>query len=342
MPFIKRVSINIDDRIKIYNIYLKYFSQYNPNQCLNIVKKGKLVEYSIADNNIKIVKKIGSESRYGAVYLSKGSNVGELFRFASKIMIKDRYNILEIEILEKVSNLVINKRNPHFPLMYYNFTCNVLNRNPKLPKFAKNKEYIVNLNELANGDLKMYMHTHYNNTKLVSNALAQVYLAILSFHSIGYAHNDAHWGNFLYHKITPGGYIKYNINGREIYLENLGYLWVIWDFGFSDVFYTDTLEDCLKDYYRVLSAFMNERGKPNTGGFLPIQYPITDDIAKLVIFIRTIFESYHKLAKSYATAPSFDNIIFQLFFDRTNLYIKKADLPVNARVINNDAYVINI
>jgi hypothetical protein len=38
---------------------------------------------------------------------------------------------------------------------------------------------------------------------------------------------------FLYHKIKKGGYFHYNIYGKDYYLENLGYLWIIWDFELS-------------------------------------------------------------------------------------------------------------
>jgi hypothetical protein len=41
---------------------------------------------------------------------------------------------------------------------------------------------------------------------------------------------DAHWGNFLYHKIKPGGYIHYKIYDNDIYIKNMGYMWIIWDY----------------------------------------------------------------------------------------------------------------
>ena len=49
-------------------------------------------------------------------------------------------------------------------------------------------------------------------------------------------HNDAHAGNFLYHRVKPGGYFHYNIYGKDYYIENIGYLWVIWDFGLIQPF----------------------------------------------------------------------------------------------------------
>jgi hypothetical protein len=49
-------------------------------------------------------------------------------------------------------------------------------------------------------------------------------------------HNDAHAGNFLYHKIKSDGYFHYNIYGKDYYLKNIGFLWVIWDFGLIQPF----------------------------------------------------------------------------------------------------------
>jgi hypothetical protein len=342
MPFIKRVSIDIDDRIRTYKIYTKYFAQYNKNQCLKIVKKGNNVEYSIADDNIKIVKRIGTESQYGAIYLSKGSNVGELFRFASKIMVQDKSNTIEIKILMQVSKLVINKINPHFPIMYNTFFCNIHEKNRDLPKFANNQDYYINFNELANGDLKMFMLKEYNNYKLVNNAMAQVFIAILSFHSLGYSHNDAHWGNFLYHKINPGGYIKYNINGYEVFIENLGYLWIIWDYGFTKLFDKLDILTTMTDYVRIIKAFGS--GLQLNHGFLPFKTPTTDNTIKLA---HTIIDKYYEMiydeqeiSNFNSSKKSIDSIFFEKLIFETSLFIERIDLPTNAKIINATSYVI--
>ena len=47
---------------------------------------------------------------------------------------------------------------------------------------------------------------------------------------------DSHSGNFLFRKIKKGGYYHYNIYGKDYYVENLGYVWEIQDFGFSHGF----------------------------------------------------------------------------------------------------------
>jgi hypothetical protein len=338
LPFIKRVSFDIDDRIRIYKIYVKYLSKFKVKQCLNIHKSGDNVEYSLADSEIKIIRKIGTESNYGAIYVSKGTNTGELFRFASKIMAQSKDNKKELAILNKLSDIVINKKNPHFPLMYKNFSCDALSKDADLPKFAMNKRYFINLNELANGDLKMFIHKEYDNHKVVSNALAQIFIAILTFHNIGYTHDDTHWGNFLYHKINPGGYIKYNINGTDVYVENLGYLWVIWDFSEATEHDNLNIFVTLEDYMKVMYAFNNQMHE----GWVPNDLRVSTETRQLVTKISNICKEIikPKVGKRIA-GKSFDIILFDLIIHNTNLFITEKDLPAGAKIINStNTYVI--
>ena len=338
MPFTNRVSANIDDRIKTYKLYYNYLSKHDRVQCLKITRiiKNNLLFFklSLLKNNIQLVKRIGTESVAGEIFLSKGTNTGELFKFASKIMGVRPDNTLEIEILENLTKLVIAKKNPHFPIMYYNFICKTKQNNTVLPKPAYNKTYYINLNELANGDTKMFVHKYYDDNKKMQNAIAQIFLAIYSFNCEGYYHNDTHWGNFLFHKIKPGGYIKYNINGNELYLENIGFLWVIWDFGFATKIthnYNDNIMQLnTQDFYRIIKvAFMNK----DTLGHLPDNYPIqkqTKDLAiRIFSFILDIRNSKPYVSKAY---HHFFNEFMQEF--QQELFINKKDLPADAVIVN--------
>ena len=99
---------------------------------------------------------------------------------------------------------------------------------PKLVN--KNKLLYIQLNELAAGDL-LSIITSIKDIDIL-NSFVQLILSIMFFHKcINAHHSDTHEGNFLYHKVKPGGYFYYNIYGQDYYLENKGYLWVIWDFG---------------------------------------------------------------------------------------------------------------
>ena len=307
---LNRAPSNFDERIKKYNMYYKYLSKYNINQCLNIEgKKNDNITYSLANDNIKLVKKIGKDGAYGAIYESKGKSEGELFKFASKIMEVNDDNLNEIKILKEVTNIVLRKNNPHFPIMYYNFICNNLQENANLPPYVNNKKYYVNINELASGDASEYILNNNMNEILMNNAIVQIFISIFSFHSIGYIHTDTHWGNFLYHKVKPGGFIQYIINGRDLYIPNIGYLWVIWDFSFVDKF---TTKDYMTDYLLIMNSLKLFRNES------------VDKINDILTV------EYKKKNKINADA------LFNLFIDNTKLFLKSVDLPKNAVIINGD------
>jgi len=63
-------------------------------------------------------------------------------------------------------------------------------------------------------------------------------------------------GNFLFHKLSKtGGHIHYKIYGNDIYIKNLGYLWVINDF---DLISEEDENTCMyNDYLVAMEAFVN-------------------------------------------------------------------------------------
>lgn len=340
MPYKNRISINADERILTYNTYSTYFEKYNDKsgQCLAVSKApyGN-VTYTIADS-IKLFKKIGSESKYGAIFLSKGTGVGSSYRFASKVMPVDDYNLNELIIMKELTRYVIQRKNPHFPVQYHTLMCMKEDNNSDLPKDIINQQYLVSLCELANGDTKMFVHKYYNDDKKIKNAIMQLLISIYSFHCLGYLHNDTHWGNFLYHRIKPGGYIKYIINGDEIYLENIGYLWVIWDFSFAVQNSDPTNMAKLTFEYKkmLVTAFMNK----NMKGLLDDKYPYSQSVKDISTDILEIIEACNDQIpiKRNAHSAFFDQILNSM---RENLFLKKAELPSDAIIINrNNPYRI--
>ena len=270
-PFIKRVSANIIDRINFFIYIRKYIlsiNKKNKNICMRLYKydeKTKLPIYRLG-NKIILDKQIGSKSRYGIVYLAhyqhdinyKYNDLNKLNKFAIKVVNYSIYNEIEYLVLCEVSKKVITFTCPHFPITYglikcdnkklkSNYENSVLLQNIKLSDINKSKNYpeLVNnnislyyqINELASGDFNKYRIFYNNNNEYLLNSIAQIYISIMFFHKyINAFHNDAHAGNFLYHRIKPGGYFHYNIYGQDFYLENIGYLWVIWDFGLIQPF----------------------------------------------------------------------------------------------------------
>lgn len=67
-----------------------------------------------------------------------------------------------------------------------------------------------------------------------SNALFQILYAIIAMKRyFNILHTDLHTGNILVNKVNPGGYWVYRIDGHNYYVANLGYVFLIHDFGFA-------------------------------------------------------------------------------------------------------------
>jgi hypothetical protein len=266
-PFIKRVSANIIDRINFFIIIRKYILSINKkykNICMRLYKFDKKTNLPIyrLGNKIILDKQIGSKSVYGIAYLAHYENdinnqskLNTLNKFAVKVINYSINNEIEYKVLTEVSKQVILFKCPHFPITYGLISCdnkNIKSNNNidlKINKsdIDKSKFYpdLINnnlslyyqINELASGDLTKFRSYNSKNATLLLNSLVQIYISIMFFHKyINAYHNDAHGGNFLYHLIKPGGYFHYNIYGKDYYLENIGYLWVIWDFGLIQPF----------------------------------------------------------------------------------------------------------
>jgi hypothetical protein len=268
IPYVKRITANIIDRINYFLIIKKYLLTIKEkNNCVklyNINEKTKQIKYRIG-RNIILDKRIGTDGIYGIVFLSHfksklDNKFDKLNKFAVKITNDDIDNKKEINILKKLTNYTIQLYCPHFPISYGFFKCNTTDNSSNntdnkdlFPKIINsNKSLLIQINELASGDLEFYLMSIKN--KDFSNTLPQLLLSIMFFHNyIKSYHNDCHLGNFLYHKIKPGGYFHYNIYGTDYYLENKGYLWVIWDFSFTEPYNTNT-QSINTDFTRILNA----------------------------------------------------------------------------------------
>jgi hypothetical protein len=263
LSYIKRISANIIDRVNYFKIMEKYLlSIKETKNCLRLYNIDSKTNKPIYRVGTKIIldKQIGSESVYGIVFLSHfksnvkyGTKFDKLNKFAVKITNQTKSNKNEILILAKLTEEVKNLKCPHFPISYGSLRCNNSrvksnnsddysivkdkHKNKKLfPKLINdNKSLLIQLNELASGDLQNNLI--YDKNTDIFNTITQLLLSIMFFQDrMQSYHRDTHGGNFLYHKIKPGGYFHYNIYGKDFYLENKGYLWVIWDFGLAKKF----------------------------------------------------------------------------------------------------------
>lgn len=88
------------------------------------------------------------------------------------------------------------------------------------------------VNKLANdGDFWKWLSVLYES-KFYYNALFQIFAGLYALQKIfNLTHGDFHPGNVLVHSCAAGGYWKYQIDGNSFYLENLGFVFTVWDFG---------------------------------------------------------------------------------------------------------------
>jgi len=263
-PFINRVSADIYHRNKYLVLMRRELNKRkNFKSCLKIYKKNDdgTIQYRIG-NKIILKKRIGSDSVYGIVFLSEfREKTKKLFTFASKVYKFDEYKTtIELNLLTKFTNLVRKDECPHFPLTYGYVICDdITNLNypdsfiksnskdksisQKMDDFPilvqeyrdlSDQKFITTFNELANGDLWTFFRIYGENAKYLLNALIQQYFAIMFFYNYtNFLHTDTHPGNFLFYKIKAGGYFHYKLFDNDYYLENLGFLWVIWDYDLS-------------------------------------------------------------------------------------------------------------
>lgn len=134
--------------------------------------------------------------------------------------------------------LVMAKICPNLPVLYKYFWCPKCRFVNKAIKGKKERPCLLVVNELADGDLKSYMEKkiHIWNPTLVENCVFQMAAGLYALEKYyNMTHNDLHYGNVLVHEIAPGGYWHYKIDGKNYYVPNLGYLFVLWDLGMAHI-----------------------------------------------------------------------------------------------------------
>jgi hypothetical protein len=285
--FANRVSADINTRINYYYIIKDYINKINQKHKYNCIKFYKLdkneIQYSLG-KYIILHERLGKGS-YGIVYKAyfRPSEInkreyGKQFSIVIKVCEITDANKLEIDILLKLSNLMLKHICPHFPFSYGYFTCkkesniisnitsaqssNVLydrtnsyfNSNESSDFINKPNVYLQ-VNEYANNTVSKTINTLDINH--VINIIIQSFISMVFFQRyINMAHHDTHGNNFLIHFIKPGGFFHYRIYNENYYLENIGYLVVINDFGLVKYLNNYTL---LYDFKKFIKWFIRHK-----------------------------------------------------------------------------------
>ena len=313
-------------RINFLKIMTKYLK--NVSSCIEICDDDKLcIKDKKGNTLIFFDRRIGSKSVYGIAYLNLGVGFAKLLKFSCKVMEASLpENIKEIEVLEAMSNLVINNICPNMPLIYKSMTCTKVCKHPKCPGIIKKKSYLIVINELANYDLINWFKKSYP-TPVYESILMQILFAIYSFHTLGYSHNDCHLGNFLVHNITPGGCWRYKFGKHNVYVPNHGYQLVMWDPGLVSALPRNNLNSYKIDYLRVLKLIYDITEYDIYKGTIDLPYELR------VRFISSIqYELYASEKREFYTMC---NILNQ---------IKKKEIECESIVIDDTppTHLINV
>lgn len=308
----------IDD-FKEVELYLRKLNKYN---CLISVNKiDNNYEYYLNNGVIILRKRIGSKSRYGIIYLTTNKYTNK--KFATKLTIMNDSNYNEILIATRLSKISLRNLSPHFLFVYKSFYCINNKSDNNIPDLIKKHNYYISVNELINGNLKQYFELNLSY-EFILNAFQQIIISILSFHYFtgGTYHSDCHYKNFLYVKIKSGGYFHYRIFGNNYYIKNMGYLWLIWDFGLArdDMIYK---LQRIKDYFRIIDFFDLSLNLTNKNIF---------NIAKNILSYQFNYQLYF---------GNSDRKFFDECIKKNNILLTFKDLSKSFKIINKKPYIIN-
>lgn len=310
------LPIKFFNNISRYNKYkqiIRYLSDINLDnyECLELTNKSN--EFLLS-KNIYLYKQIGTESVYGIVFKAKNinKNYKKIPKFTIKIQLDSSVLQTELDITSKLSNFGLINKIPNLPIIYKIIDCYNIPIDDRYPsiitKNYRNKtKYTMIINELASGDLNSFMCKKYSvklNDELWRNTYEQIFMSILILHYKKIRHNDTHDGNFLYHKIKPGGCFHYNINGDNYYIKNIGFLWTSWDYGLITKLKTNG--EYVYDYMEVIATMRKNNKKMITSeyqnhnfyynyewGYLPNFVNVPTSIEKLQIQLFELLGGYN-------------------------------------------------
>lgn len=340
-------KFTLDNCVKFSKYLQLRLKSINENDCLDtkIFKDGKR-GYTIK-NVIDLVKKIGTESSYGVIYLSSIKEGLGGFSIVSKVMAATKDNLQEIKLMREITDkLLLTKKTKHFAAVHKHAICkkdSILNyQGDKIAMPGKLK--LVSINELAHGDLKTLVAKRdiAGNMNLMCNLLIQVFISIGTFQNlVGHVHNDAHYGNFLYQINNEKGYYEYEFDGKKYYLKSCGYNMMIYDFGLSKSIKKSTelkkySNLIVRDYARIIHAFLT---KQNGWGEY---YDVPTKECEMRVL--SIYQVLMDIIREYIKVDKTPKDIFKYILENALIPFSPVDLFMtrkpNANIINSIPYKI--
>ena len=271
----------VSDRIRLYNEIQALLSGVNNGQ-LYACLEAKVNDFQKA---LHVIKRIGSKSVNGEAFVTctlkcqndkcsctKDSAVVALKKYpirdGAEKYANDRMSPqamhfdtwAELAVMKMCRELVFGRICPNLPVyMYYSVCESCRFENVRLKK-KQNFQCINMISEFAVlGDFKKWTQKP-RGSKYWWNAYFQIYAGLHALQlKFNVTHNDLHPHNVLVHSIPRGNYWRYVIGDSTYDVPNLGYLFVLWDFGYveSDVIQIDKWKGIKKSRSRLVNDYWN-------------------------------------------------------------------------------------
>jgi hypothetical protein len=196
----------------------------------------------------------GASGIVNSIYLGEEGDTDSPYRFALKEIAYDqdepiylgienpyRPENVEVEILKRLNQLLLNGYTPHLPIYAGDFLCR-FPEEESIPRFT--------ILEQAGGDFEAFMdryalfgedsQTKYGQTKtdVVRILIFQVLsvLATIQHFYPNFKHNDLHMGNVLYFESEKSrDYYRYILDGETFSVPDIGIQLALWDFDYSSI-----------------------------------------------------------------------------------------------------------
>ncbi len=242
----KKVNEKIDNKISIKNRLL-----FN-NQLQSVFQKFEIKENKacisggtkLLKKYVDVIKKLGSGT-FGVVYYSCIKDTPKCFAIKeaaikkNEIKTKKGYTWWEIHILQNLINpLVYNKICPNLPILTTILFCDQCVLEVGFPVEIVRSPCSLMITELADGTLADWFKKEKPLYEEQCNALFQIMAGTHAIQQhIQMTNNDIKAQNILYYKLkSKNGIWIYEIFGKKYFIKNLGYVFVLNDFGVASVY----------------------------------------------------------------------------------------------------------
>jgi hypothetical protein len=302
----------------IYNNFLKCFKYKKLSQgAEGVVLKADLTNF---DGHIivKILDLTSLNKTKGTSQKILNRDPFDVYNIYNNLVHDKELNDLLGCLIETISYTLLNQLVfqgicPHFSINYY---------------WEYDNNYLISYNEYANvSTLFSWLETPRSDEEY-HNMMIQIIIGIICIQKYyNMIHGDLHSMNILVHKVKPGGFWKYIINGKQYIVPNLGWLFLMNDYGFVviedkniyiDWYYKRDVENISKkgkEFYDFMYLISNPKD-PNQV-VLNVSNTVKDVIYNIIYKVYNI-NNYKKNSQSISNSTNMQTIL-NTFYDLSNI-----------------------